>query len=114
AGAVLDPIRDRLGRLGLMLTDRQTTLMLRQVLWFAPLLALGVARVIAGTVHHHPVSYLVMLMVLSVVLAVNLCRYSRRMASTSIASRLFFLPRTTRAGARALESVRMGPVGDDG
>jgi uncharacterized protein (TIGR04222 family) len=114
AGPVLDPIRDRLEKLGLMPTGRQTTLMLRQVLWFAPLLALGIARVIAGTAHHHPVTYLVMLMLLSVGLAVNLCRLPRRKVSTSPTSRLFYLPRTTRAGARALKSVRMEPVGDYG
>lgn len=89
AGPVLDPIRDRLEKLWLMPTDRQTALMRRQVLWFAPLLALGVARVIAGTAHHHPVIYLVLLMLLSVGLAVNLCRVPRKRVSTSIAARLF-------------------------
>ncbi len=95
-----------------MPTDRQTTQMLRQVLWFAPLLALGVARVIAGTAH--PVTNLVVLVVLSVTLAVNLCRLPRRKVSTSLTSRLFFLPRITSSGARALKSVRMEPVGDYG
>jgi uncharacterized protein (TIGR04222 family) len=114
AGPVLDPIRDRLEKLGLMPTDRQTTLMRRQVLWFAPLLALGVARVIAGTANHRPVTYLVLLMLVGVGLAVNLCRLPRRKMSTSITARLFYLPRTTRVGARALKAVRMEPGGEYG
>lgn len=74
ADPVLAPIRDRLSERGLMLTDRQTASMLRQVLWFAPLLALGVARLVAGILNHHPVVYLVWLMLLSLGIAVNLCR----------------------------------------
>lgn len=114
ADPVLDPIRDHLEKLGLMPTDRQTTLMRRQVLWFAPLLALGVARVVAGTARHHPVIYLVLLMLLSAGLAVNLCRLPRRIMSASITARLFYLPRTTEAGARALKVVRMEPGDSQG
>jgi hypothetical protein len=45
-----------------MPTDRQVVSMRWQVLWFAPLLVLGAARVIAGTANHHPVFFLVVLM----------------------------------------------------
>jgi len=102
AEPVLGPIRDRLEKLGLLLTARQRESMRWAVLWFAPLLALGIARVVAGTAHHHPVSYLVILMVATVVVAVNLCLLPRRQVSTSPAVRLFRLPRVTRAGLRVL------------
>ena len=102
AEPVLGPIRDRLEKLGLLLTARQRESMRWAVLWFAPLLALGIARVVAGTAHHHPVSYLVILMVATVVVAVNLCLLPRRQVSTSPAVRLFRLPRVTTAGLRVL------------
>jgi hypothetical protein len=38
-------------------------------LWFAPLLALGAARVVAGTANHKAVLYLVLLMSLSLAVA---------------------------------------------
>jgi uncharacterized protein (TIGR04222 family) len=98
ADPVLGPIRDRLQGLGLVPTAEQTALMRRQALWFAPLLALGAARVIAGTAHHRPVLYLVVLMLLALGVAINLCRLPRRQVSTGIIARLCRLPRTTRAG----------------
>jgi len=102
AEPVLGPVRDRLEKLGLLLTARQRASMRWAVLWFAPLLALGIARVVAGTAHYHPVSYLVILMVATVVVAVNLCLSPRRQLSTSPAVRLFRLPRVTTAGLRVL------------
>ena len=99
AEGVLGPIRDRLRGLGLMPTDRQVVSMRWQVLWFAPLLILGAARVIAGTANHHPVFFLVVLMLVSLGIAVSLARQPPdRVLSTSTAARLFFLPRTTGAG----------------
>jgi uncharacterized protein (TIGR04222 family) len=107
AEGVLGPIRDRLRGLGLMPTDRQVVSMRWQVLWFAPLLILGAARVIAGTANHHPVLFLVVFMLVSLGIAVNLARQPPgRVLSTSTAARLFFLPRTTGAGIRLLKSLR--------
>jgi uncharacterized protein (TIGR04222 family) len=102
AETVLGPIRDRLQELGLMLTARQTASMRWQVLWFAPLLGLGAARLVAGLANHRPVSYLVIFMLLSAGVAVTLTRLPPRKVSTSITARLLYLPRTTRAGAHVL------------
>jgi uncharacterized protein (TIGR04222 family) len=115
AEGVLGPIRDRLRGLGLMPTDRQVVSMRWQVLWFAPLLILGAARVIAGTANHHPVFFLVVLMLVSLGIAISLARQPPdRVLSTSTAARLFFLPRTTGAGMSLLKSLRTQvPGGED-
>jgi uncharacterized protein (TIGR04222 family) len=98
-----------------MPTDRQVVSMRWQVLWFAPLLILGAARVIAGTANHHPVFFLVVLMLVSLGIVVSLARQPPdRVLSTSTAARLFFLPRTTGAGTRLLKSLRTQvPGGED-
>ena len=57
-----------------MLTARQMASMRWQVLWFAPLLGLGAARLVAGLANHRPVSYLVIFMLLSAGVAVTLTR----------------------------------------
>lgn len=107
AERVLGPIRDRLRGLGLMPTDRQVASMRWRVLWFAPLLILGAARVIAGTANHHPVFFLVVLMLVSLGLAISLaCQPPGRVLSTSTAAGLIFLPRTTGAGTSVLKSLR--------
>lgn len=107
AERVLGPIRDRLRGFGLMPTDRQVASMRWRVLWFAPLLILGAARVIAGTANHHPVFFLVVLMLVSLGLAISLaCQPPGRVLSTSTAAGLFFLPRTTGAGTSVLKSLR--------
>jgi uncharacterized protein (TIGR04222 family) len=113
AEPVLGPIRDGLRERGLILTGRQTASMRWQVLWFAPLLALGVLRVVAGTANHKPVLYLVLLMLLSLALAISLCLPRRGVSASSI-SRLFCLPRITSAGARALAGMRAAPGGEGG
>ena len=106
-GPIRDLIRDRLRGLGLMPTDRQVASMRWRVLWFAPLLILGAARVIAGTANHHPVLFLVVLMIVSLGLAISLaCQPPGRVLSTSTAAGLFFLPRTTGAGTSVLKSLR--------
>ncbi len=112
AEPVLGPIRDRLQELKLMLTDRQTASMRRQVWWFAPLLALGTARLVAGIANHRPVQDLIILMLLSAGVAAGLRRLPPRQVSTSITARLFHLPRTTSAGARVLCGWRVLPGGD--
>ena len=113
AEPVLGPIRDGLRERGLMLTARQTASMRWQVLWFAPLLALGVVRVVAGTANHKPVLYLVLLMLLMLALAISLC-LPRTGVSTSRIARLFCLPRITGAGARALDGMRAEPGSEGG
>ena len=110
AEPILGPIRDGLEKRGLLLTARQIMSMRWAVLWFLPLLALGVARIVAGTANHHPVTYLVFLMLLTVFFALNLGRLPRRVVSTNPAVRLFCVPRVTTAGARVLSRSQQGHV----
>ena len=100
AERVLAPIRERLKALGLLLTDRQAVLIRRQLWWFAPLLLLGAARLVAGVSNHRPVGYLVLLMGVAVYLAYVLPGASR----------------ATRSGRRLLkglesDSSALGPFG---
>jgi uncharacterized protein (TIGR04222 family) len=103
AGPVLAPIRQRLLALGLMLEDRQRSLIRRQLLWFMPVLGLGVARVIAGSQDHRPIGFLVM-----VILAAAWGAYA-----------LTTPPSTTLAGRRRLkrlegDSAALGSYGSAG
>jgi uncharacterized protein (TIGR04222 family) len=66
-------VRERLRRAGLAPTDEQRARYRATGLWFLPLLALGVARVAAGTANGRPVGFLVALLAVTVVLAVALC-----------------------------------------
>ncbi len=114
AEPILGPLRDCMRERALMLTNRQTASMRWQRLWFAPLLALGAARIVAETANHKPVLYLLVLMLLILAVAISLCRLPRSGVSTSSTSRLFCLPRSTSAGARALAGMRAAPGGEGG
>jgi len=93
AQPVLAPIRARLRDLGLMPTEEQITRMRREVLWFAPVIVLGIARLVAGLHNHRPVGFLVVLLVA---------------ASFAALTRLAAPPRTG-AGDRALKALRARP-----
>ena len=82
---------ERLRLAGLAPTPEQRTRYRAAGLWFLPLLALGVARVVAGTANGRPVGFLVALLVLTAVMAVALC---------------LGVPRATGLGRRALERLR--------
>ena len=66
-------VRERLRQAGLAPTPEQRARYRAAGLWSLPLLALGVARVVAGTANGRPVGLLVVLLVVTVVLAVALC-----------------------------------------
>ncbi len=66
-------VRERLRQAGLAPTPEQRARYRAAGLWSLPLLALGVARVVAGTANGRPVGFLVVLLVVTVVLAVALC-----------------------------------------
>ena len=84
-------VRERLRLAGLAPTPEQQTRYRAAGLWFLPLLALGVARVVAGTANGRPVGFLVALLLLTVVLAAALCLRA---------------PRATELGRRALGRLR--------
>ena len=66
-------VRERLRQAGLAPTPEQRARYRAAGLWSLPLLALGVARVVAGTANGRPVGFLVVLLVVTVVVAVALC-----------------------------------------
>ena len=82
---------ERLRRGGLAPTSEQRARYRATGLWFLPLLALGVARVAAGTANGRPVGFLVALLLVTVVVAVVL---SLR------------VPHTTELGRRTLARLR--------
>src|SRR5215213_6786722 len=84
-------VRERLRQGGLSLTEEQRSRYRATALWFLPLLALGVARVAAGTANGRPVGFLVVLLAVTVVLAVALC---------------LRVPSATELGRRTLDSLR--------
>jgi uncharacterized protein (TIGR04222 family) len=90
AEVVLWRIRERLRALGLMIGERQRSLIRRQLWWFAPVLALGVARVFAGVQNHRPVLGLIVLIVIGGYGAVVITKP----------------PLTTLAGRRLLKRLR--------
>ena len=114
ADTVLSPIRDGLRERGLVPDAGQVAAMRRQSFWFAPVLALGAARLIAGSASHHPVSYLVLLMIVSLGIAVSLSRTPRDVRTVSRSARFFCLPRTTRSGADLLKRLSMVPADGGG
>jgi uncharacterized protein (TIGR04222 family) len=84
-------VRERLRRAGLAPTPEQQARYRAAGVWFLPLLALGVARVIAGTANGRPVGFLVALLIVSAVMAAALC---------------LRVPRATELGRRTLGRLR--------
>jgi uncharacterized protein (TIGR04222 family) len=82
---------ERLRRTGLAPTPEQRARYRAAGLWFLPLLALGVARLVAGTASGRPVGFLVALLLLTAVMAVALC---------------LRVPQATELGRRTLERLR--------
>jgi uncharacterized protein (TIGR04222 family) len=82
---------ERLRLAGLAPTPEQRTRYRAAGLWFLPLLALGVARVAAGSANGRPVGFLVALLAVTVVVAVVLC---------------LRVPRITELGRRTLRRLR--------
>jgi uncharacterized protein (TIGR04222 family) len=66
-------IRERLHLAGLVPAPEQRARYRATGLWFVPLLALGVARVAAGSAAGRPVGFLIVLLVATVVVAAVLC-----------------------------------------
>jgi uncharacterized protein (TIGR04222 family) len=66
-------VRERLRLGGLVPTPEQRTAYRATALWFVPLLALGVARVAAGSANGRPVGFLVVLVAATVVAAAAMC-----------------------------------------
>jgi uncharacterized protein (TIGR04222 family) len=64
---------ERLRLAGLAPTSEQRTRYRAAGLWFLPLLALGVARVVAGSANGRPVGFLIVLLVVTAGVAVALC-----------------------------------------
>jgi uncharacterized protein (TIGR04222 family) len=84
-------LRERLRLAGLAPTPEQRARYRAMALWFAPLVALGVVRAVAGSVDGRPVGFLVALVAATVVVAVVL------------AARV---PQATELGRRTLERLR--------
>jgi uncharacterized protein (TIGR04222 family) len=84
-------VRERLRRAGLAPTDEQRARYRATGLWFLPLLALGAARLAAGTANGRPVGFLVVLLVVTLVLAVVLC---------------LRVPNATELGRRTVQRLR--------
>jgi uncharacterized protein (TIGR04222 family) len=87
----LAAVRQRLRLGGLAPTPEQRARCRAAVLWFLPLLALGVARVVAGRANGRPVGFLVALLVVTVV------------AAAVLAVRV---PNATELGRRTLAELR--------
>jgi uncharacterized protein (TIGR04222 family) len=83
---------ERLRRGGLVPSPEQRARYRAAALWFLPLLALGAARVAAGSANGRPVGFLVALLVVTVVVAVGLALQ---------------VPQTTELGRRALQQLRL-------
>lgn len=87
----LAAVRERLRLGGLAPTPEQRARCRAAVLWFVPLLALGVARVAAGRANGRPVGFLVALLVVTVVVAARF---------------LLRVPDATELGRRTLKRLR--------
>ena len=59
---VIAPIQQHLWALGLLLEPRQRRLIRTQLLWFVPVLGIGIARLIAGMNNHRPIGFLFLLL----------------------------------------------------
>jgi uncharacterized protein (TIGR04222 family) len=89
--SALAAVRERLRRVGLAPTPEQRARCRAAGLWFLPLLALGVARVVAGSANGRPVGFLVALLVVTVVVAARF---------------LLRVPDATELGRRTLKRLR--------
>jgi uncharacterized protein (TIGR04222 family) len=87
----LDEVEDRLVQLGLRWDRQRARTTLAVLLWFVPVLALGMARLVAGLSAGRPVAFLVGLLVVTAIIAVALARPPSG---------------RTRAGDRLLASMR--------
>jgi uncharacterized protein (TIGR04222 family) len=87
----LAAVRQRLRLGGLAPTPEQRARCRAAVLWFLPLLALGVARVVAGRANGRPVGFLVALLAVTVVVAAVL---------------VVRVPNATELGRRTLQGLR--------
>jgi uncharacterized protein (TIGR04222 family) len=84
-------VRERLRRGGLVPTPEQRTRYRATALWFVPLLALGLARLAAGSANGRPVGFLVVLLAVTVAVA---------------AWRCLRVPHATELGRRTLRRLR--------
>jgi uncharacterized protein (TIGR04222 family) len=87
----MDALRERLRHGGLVPSPQQRARYRAAALWFVPLLALGAARVAAGSANGRPVGFLVALLMATVVVAVVLA---------------LRVPRATELGRRTLGRLR--------
>jgi uncharacterized protein (TIGR04222 family) len=71
-GSALAALRERLRLRGLAPTPEQRARCRAAALWFLPLLALGAARVVAGSANGRPVGFLVVFLLVTVVVAAGL------------------------------------------
>jgi uncharacterized protein (TIGR04222 family) len=83
---------ERLRHGGLVPSPEQRSRYRAAALWFLPLLALGAARVAAGSANGRPVGFLVALLVVTVVVAAGLA---------------LRVPQTTELGRRTLQQLRL-------
>jgi uncharacterized protein (TIGR04222 family) len=83
---------ERLRRGGLVPSPEQRARYRAAALWFLPLLALGAARVAAGSANGRPVGFLVALLVVTVVVAAGLA---------------LRVPQATELGRRTLQQLRL-------
>jgi uncharacterized protein (TIGR04222 family) len=89
--SALAALRERLRLRGLAPTPEQRARCRAAALWFLPLLALGVARVAAGSANGRPVGFLVVFLLVTVVVAAALARR---------------VPNATELGRRTLQALR--------
>ena len=90
-GSALAGLRERLRLRGLAPTPEQRARCRAAALWFLPLLALGAARVVAGSANGRPVGFLVVFLLVTVVVA------------AALAGRV---PNATELGRRTLQALR--------
>jgi len=90
-GSALAAPRERLRLRGLAPTPEQRARYRAAALWFLPLLALGAARVVAGSANGRPVGFLVVFLLVTVVVA------------AALAGRV---PNATELGRRTLRALR--------
>ena len=89
--SALAALRERLRLRGLAPTPEQRARCRAAALWFVPLLALGAARVAAGSANGRPVGFLVVFLLVTVVVAAALARR---------------VPNATELGRRTLQALR--------
>jgi uncharacterized protein (TIGR04222 family) len=90
--ALIEP-RDRLTALGLFRDERQTAVMKGHWLWFVPVAALGLARLVAGLSRGDPIGFLVLELIVTGMAMVAASRVSAK----------------TRSGKRLLSELRTRP-----